>query len=95
MLTVTLSVTLTVTLTVRLTYKQGLIAIDMRSVQAQIRCLQSEDELHLVQLLQLLGLEGVHHGWGKAAHLLEEGAGQVAPDCQSPGSVCQALQNRD
>jgi len=54
---------LAVTLTVTLTRKQGLIAIDMRSVQAQIWRLQPEYELHLVQLLQLLGLEGMHHGW--------------------------------
>ncbi len=91
----TLTVTMTVMLTVTPTRKQGLIAIDMRSVQAQIWRLQPEYELHLVQLLQLLGLEDVHHGWGQAAHLLEEGARQVAPDCQSPGSVCQSLQDRD
>lgn len=73
------------------TCKHGFVVLIMACVQPQIWSLQSQDELHLVQLLQLHGAQLTHHGRYQAAQLAEERGVKVTPHCQAPGSVCKTL----
>ena len=68
-----------------LTGKQGLAVLDMACVQAQVGGLQPEDELHLVQLVQLLTDDAVQLAQGEAAQLEEEGRVEVPKDGKAPG----------
>lgn len=70
---------------VRLTSKQGIAILDVACVQAQLGSLQPEDELHLVQLVQLLTDDVVQLAQGEATQLEEEGRMQVPQHGKAPG----------
>ena len=68
-----------------LTGKQGIAVLDMACVQAQVRGLQPEDELHLVQLVQLLTDDVAQLAQCQATQLEEEGRVKVPQDSKPPG----------